>query len=767
MDYPNINEVNDYYNNNPNRYENGQQNNKNKQFSGEDFEEQYNILFSSVVDINEIKDVKQYKIKPTDLNLDKELAQSKINIQIKDEKKFLKSRQWDYLDINKRNSIEKKVELIYKDMNKKQYEILIAHIKKCDLQVLYQNFDPRTNIHRIGTLSSLNYLIETTYYSEPNNIYMMFEDKKKIEPYIYKFRTVLGDGDCFYRGIIFTFLENIILNNNILLMKEILTLFNEKINEKNPLIKEKDYLEKIKKINIGIVSQILYYIIKRMEQNERQDSYLVLIKVFLYCSDFDYGIIYFTRYLIFEYILENEDKIFSRENQLEIGCFLPEDFVEDKGAKNEYYFENFFLLQLMKPKTFAEKIVIYMTPFIFNCKLNILMYDYGANSFVQEKNFISEKDSEIEINLLFRKAHYDIYYKKNYYDKFSEKLELLPNIGENILYLNANSPEEIFNKKNNDNNQDNNSQNNNNQNDKNQNINTDKYEKIFEDQDKKDKNKKENISKCLQCKEPYYHKDNVFGLCNECLLKELNSQILTTYIFFLQGGKQEEEDFHSFIQKQKCSISLHKDISFSQALFNSGYKLDDLFNKLKKQICLYCGFNINNDNYYLDLPCLCRICTKKCFDGYFKFIDKQLEIKYFEETNDKGFISLKCPCGFRYDLQAFIYMINKMEEKNLKEQKKSYHDYIKNYFKWKCMMCRNNFNNKYKTYCIVFKDENLDKKILKKIDFIHFICIQCAQNYRIKKDLKMDCQFCHSSHLITDIKELNQDNEIESDCIII
>ena len=317
-------------------------------------------------------------------------------------------------------------------------------------------------------------------------------------------------------------------------------------------------------------------------------------------------------------------------------------------------------------------------------------------------------------------------------------------------------------KKNIDNRKDNNNQNNNNQNDKNSN-----YDKIFEEQYKNNKNNNENLPKCLQCNKSYHHKDNVFGLCNDCLLKEINSQILTNYIFFLQGGKKREEDFHSFIQQQKCSISVHKDIPLSQAIFNSGYKLDDLFIKLRKQICLYCGFNINNDNYYLDLPCECRICSKNCFDGYLKMVEKQLEIKYDKETNDRGFNVLRCPCGFRYDLQAFIFMINKMEEKHLKDHQNSYREMIKKYFKWKCMICRKNFNNNVQNFCIIFKDENLDKKILKNIDFHHYICIPCGQNYGIKNDIRINCQFCHSNHLITDIKALSKDNEIESDCIII
>ena len=86
-------------------------------------------------------------------------------------------------------------------------------------------------------------------------------------------------------------------------------------------------------------------------------------------------------------------------------------------------FEDYFSLQLMKTKTFAEKIVIYIAPFVFNTNMNILIYDFGINgapSTIQEKKFLSDNDttSQIQINLIFRKAHYDIYYKQNYYQEF-------------------------------------------------------------------------------------------------------------------------------------------------------------------------------------------------------------------------------------------------------------------------------------------------------------------------------------------------------------
>ena len=85
----------------------------------------------------------------------------------------------------------------------------------------------------------------------------MIKDREELKPYIDKFRSVLGDGDCFYRGFMFSLLENIILTNNIMLMKELLILYYEKINLDNKLVKDKEYLLIFHQMNIRIVAQIL------------------------------------------------------------------------------------------------------------------------------------------------------------------------------------------------------------------------------------------------------------------------------------------------------------------------------------------------------------------------------------------------------------------------------------------------------------------------------------------------------------------------------
>lgn len=90
-------------------------------------------------------------------------------------------------------------------------------------------------------------------------------------------------------------------------------------------------------MNLSIVTQILYIIINYMEMDNTSETYIILLKVFLYCEGFDFGIIYFTRYLLYEYISSNENKIYSKENQIELGCFLPEEFTKDKGEKQNIF----------------------------------------------------------------------------------------------------------------------------------------------------------------------------------------------------------------------------------------------------------------------------------------------------------------------------------------------------------------------------------------------------------------------------------------------
>ena len=379
------------------------------------------------------------------LDLQKELNQSKIFFDLNDinnnnneirEKQFLKTRTWDCLDDNKINELDNKIESIFNELNKEKIQKLTTEINKLNFEKFYDSYSHVENMHKIGCICNLYSLIESTCLVDGLSYNAKINEANELSQYIYKFRNILGDGDCYYRGLIFSILENIILTNNIMQMKEILILYHEKININNVLIKEKEYLKIIETMNINIVLEILYIIINQME-NDVTKAYTTLLKAFLFSKDFDFGIIYFTRYLIYEYISANEDKIYSKENPVEVGCLLPDQYIEDKRNKNDYFFENFYTLELMNPKTFAEKIVIYIAPFVFNIHINILVYDFGLNgkeSLIKEKQFLNENKNnfQAEINLIFRKIHYDVYYKYLFYDDHQKNLNILINRKEDI-----------------------------------------------------------------------------------------------------------------------------------------------------------------------------------------------------------------------------------------------------------------------------------------------------------------------------------------------
>jgi len=710
-----------------------------------EFEEQFDLLFNSM-EVN--KDVlKESTMKAEDLNIDKELAQSKVNISLNEEKYFLSSRKWDYLDDSKYQIIEDKFSLMAKKMNKNQLKSLNSQIEKCNLDKFYDNLDPRHPNKRIGPISSLDYLIETTYYSQENEIHQMFNDKEQLQKYAFKFRNILGDGDCFYRGLIFSFFENIILTNNIMLMKEIAILFNEKISTENPLVKENAFLKKeIKKMNLSIVTQILYIMIHYMEMDNTSETYIILLKVFLYCSDFDFGIIYFTRYLLYEYISSNENKIYSRENQIELGCFLPEEFTKDKGEKTEYFFTNYYSSQLMVPKTFAEKIVIYIAPFVFDCEVNILLYEYDILNGINEKRFGAEKKTNFQINLIFRKSHYDMYYKKDFYEKYSEKLDTLINIKEEIKFLNLNSPEEYYDKLV--------SQNQNN----------------VDDDQNDDKNL--NASKCMQCKKHFFHAENPFGLCNDCLLEILKTELFNAYTIYIKSTRNyNNNQLESFLYQHSCTINIQENVPLLKAIKNSRFNLKDLLSDVIKNMCLYCADGLLDENDYIfEFPCGCRICKKKdCFDGFMKTLEKSCQRFEDEETgNINCYPMSSCPCGMKYNLQYILSIIKLLEEKKFKDQYiEIYYYLIACIWKWKCMICGRNFNPDKKFFRYLFNDDSLKKMLKKKLDFKHTICGNCLQNSNVNNSNEFQCEFCNSKHIKNDIKNVDESNKTGSDCIII
>ena len=332
-------------------------------------------------------------------------------------KEYLKCYEWEYLNQRNKDKIEIKIENIKQKINLNNLIDLKRKIKNLNKSEKFN----KSTVRNIDPLISLDYLIRNNYLFE-------YDTKIQIKTSnlnFHKYRSISGDGNCFYRSIIFYFIENIIFTNNIMLLKELIILYDEKIYS-NPFIKDDNDI-KIENIRDNVI--IGFMILLDFMEKDDSTAYNFLIKIFLY-DDFDYGIIYFTRYLLYLYISSNEDKIYSKENDIEIGLLLPKDFVKKVGKNNQYLFKDYYKKHLLKMKIFAEKLDIYVVPFVFNCDLNIvnIKYSYINSKEIEFKENIQllkcGKNNATEINLLYNDIHYEIIYKKDYYEKNSKLFDL-------------------------------------------------------------------------------------------------------------------------------------------------------------------------------------------------------------------------------------------------------------------------------------------------------------------------------------------------------
>ncbi len=70
----------------------------------------------------------------------------------------------------------------------------------------------------------------------------------------------------------------------------------------------------------------------------------------------------------------------------------------------------------------AEKVIIYLTPFVFKINLEILIYDFGYNFSVEDKLFSCYLKDKPKISVLYRQIHYDLLYYQEYFEKYTKYL---------------------------------------------------------------------------------------------------------------------------------------------------------------------------------------------------------------------------------------------------------------------------------------------------------------------------------------------------------
>ena len=275
------------------------------------------------------------------------------------------------------------------------------------------------NYHdNVGCLLPLEALIESKYNGDPLAIEEMSYKYDLYKKYVYNYRFIKGDGNCFYRAIIFRYFEIIILNNKIDLLKNI--IYDMKESFKSNEISSRIRIKFDTILETNLVLQIMIIILELLEDKRISDAHYLYIKSMNIYSSFDYGLILYFRYIFYKYIKKNENKLYLESFPIKIGNLLPSKYETNKG---EFLFNKFYYCYLLSMFTEAEKIIIYLTPFVLGINLDIIVYDDNENEVIKnisytgsnEYNFNKDKLFVLNIN-----GHYELLYNENDNCKYRE-----------------------------------------------------------------------------------------------------------------------------------------------------------------------------------------------------------------------------------------------------------------------------------------------------------------------------------------------------------
>ena len=273
------------------------------------------------------------------------------------------------------------------------------------------------NYHaNVGCLMPLSSLIESSfnndmlYIEDMNNKYNLFKQ------YIYNYRPIKGDGNCFYRAVIFRYFEIIILNGKTDLLKNIINDMQISFNSNE--VKSRIRIKVDTILNCNFVLKILLIILDLMEEKRISDAHYFYVKSIIICPSFDYGLILYFRYIFYAYIKKNENKLYLPNFPIKIGNLLPSKYETEKG---EFLFNKFYYCYLLSIFTDAEKIIVYLTPFVLGINLDIIIFDDNEDEVIKNINFTGRPEYNFKDDKMFVlniKGHYELLYSEKDNNKY-------------------------------------------------------------------------------------------------------------------------------------------------------------------------------------------------------------------------------------------------------------------------------------------------------------------------------------------------------------
>ena len=296
------------------------------------------------------------------------------------------------------------------------------NLEKLHEQIVNLKFSLNTHFtsNNVNPIISLKRLFEEINLTNLNNISLNYNEKyNKLFPFIYRVRKIKGDGNCYYRAVMFKYMEQIILSKNLILLKKLILEMNQAFKSKE--IQDRLHIKMDVNFKPNLHLKIMFLILSLLEKGQIKESYELFIKSVLSCAVFDFGLILYFRYILYLYIQNNEKKVYTKSFPVKIGNFLPAKYENENG---EFDFKKFYTNFLLKMFTEAEKIIIYLTPFVLGINLDVIIFEDNEDKVVKRFSY-EEENGENKMNnnvitLLNRNAHYELVYTYDDYNKYSE-----------------------------------------------------------------------------------------------------------------------------------------------------------------------------------------------------------------------------------------------------------------------------------------------------------------------------------------------------------
>ena len=278
---------------------------------------------------------------------------------------------------------------------------------------------------RLYERKTLYELIEQTYGYQQSKKQQMEEECAYLKQILSSWRGVSGDGNCFYRSAIFSYLENLVFASQVKILRHIIAdIYNIFIYSNNTISKFPSSIKsQFKSIDLTATINVLYIIINLLEQNKIESAYLVLLLGFNYKDGtMDKLMIMYLRYLLYDFISLNKNKVFSKDFPVLLGNLLPSEYETENGT---FLFDKYFYKDLLVYYTCAEKIAVYLTPFVLKVDLNVVFYSFGNDCHIETKVFKSYLNKPtLMISVLFRTGHYDVAYLNKYMEINEKKFRM-------------------------------------------------------------------------------------------------------------------------------------------------------------------------------------------------------------------------------------------------------------------------------------------------------------------------------------------------------